>query len=247
MPTPERLREQLAVLAEDLQDFGLTSYEAKAYVALVARGYGDAELIAQSAGIPRTSSYKVLRSLVDRGFVIVTEGRPRIFKPNPIEDVRRSMVDRIERIFGQLLAIHGSISESGVPQLIYTLTGRNRVVEKIREYLETADREVILSIPHLSEFRKLYAKEVQSLVHRGVRLIIITAPFQKVPEGLTVYRKEGILAIDLITDGENALVAAPDLSACGFTRNEVLADHLIRFMLMSVNHEDRADGDGGSR
>ncbi|MCI0496861.1 MAG: TrmB family transcriptional regulator [Thermoplasmata archaeon] len=238
MPGPERIDGQFETIADELLDFGLTSYEARAYVSLVARGYGDAELIAQSAGIPRTSSYKVLSSLVDKGLVIVTGGRPRIFKPNPLEDVRTSMADRLDRVFGQLSAVHGSLSESGVPQLIYTLTGRDRVVEKIREYLETADREVILSIPKMAEFRRLYAREFQNLLARGTNVVVITSPFQKVPEGAVAIRREGILAVDLITDSENALVAAPDLSACGFTRSDVLADHLARFMLGPLSDGD---------
>jgi len=237
METPERLKDQIDALADDLMEFGLTSYEARAYVALVARGYGDAELIAQSAGIPRTSSYKVLGSLVDKGLIIVTQGRPRIYKPNPVESVMKETADRVERVYGELSSIHGSISESGVPQLIYTLIGRNRVIEKIREFLETTDTSVVLSVPYMSEFRKLYPREFQGLVARDVDVTIITAPFQKVPEDVTVLRREGIIAVDLITDGENAIIAAPDLSAAGFTTNAFLADHLERFMVMTAEPE----------
>ena len=237
MPGPEKAKDRFDALSDELLDFGMTSYEARAYVSLVARGYGDAELVAQSAGIPRTSAYKVLGSLVDKGFVIATAGRPKIYKPCAIEDVRAHIEERLDRMFAELASIHGSLSESGVPQLIYTLTGRNRVVEKIREFLDTADREVILSVPRMAEFRQIYAREFQNLMARGASIIVITSPFQKVPEGATALRKDGILAVDLITDSENALVAAPDLSACGFTRNDVLADHLARFMLGTARDE----------
>ncbi|MCI4328294.1 MAG: hypothetical protein L3J86_01805, partial [Thermoplasmata archaeon] len=53
---------------EVLGKVGLTTYEARAYIALVARGVGDATTIAQTARIPRTSAYKVLESLAEKGY-----------------------------------------------------------------------------------------------------------------------------------------------------------------------------------
>ena len=44
---------------EVLGKVGLTVYEARAYIALVAQGVGDAAALALAAKIPRTSAYKV--------------------------------------------------------------------------------------------------------------------------------------------------------------------------------------------
>lgn len=234
MSDPDRLKDYIESLSRELQSLGFTQYEAKAYVALVAHGYGDVDIISQTAGIPRTSGYKVLSSLVDKGLAIETHGRPKIYKPVPLNDVKTAMTKRIDGIFSTLASIHGLVSEIGVPQLIYTLTGKKRVIEKIREYIEMSTYRMLLSIPTMTEFRKVYSKDLQSVLSRGVKTIIITSPLQKVPEGVTVYRKEGILAIDLICDTERALIAAPDFSACGFTENAFLAEHLERFILGSV-------------
>ena len=61
---------------EVLGRVGLTVYEARAYIALVARGIGDAASLAHAAGIPRTSAYKVLESLVEKGYAKPTGGKP---------------------------------------------------------------------------------------------------------------------------------------------------------------------------
>ena len=53
-----------------LESIGLSGYEARGYIALVAHGYGSAETIAETARIPRTSAYKVLQSLCQKGFAI---------------------------------------------------------------------------------------------------------------------------------------------------------------------------------
>jgi len=44
-----------------------------------------------------------------------------------------------------------------------------------------------------------------------------------------VHRK-GLIATDVIVDGASALIAAPDLSACGYTDNASLAKHLENFL-----------------
>lgn len=52
----------------ELTSLGLTTYEAKAYVALLGRDSFSAAEIARRAAIPRARIYDVLRSLIDRGF-----------------------------------------------------------------------------------------------------------------------------------------------------------------------------------
>ena len=69
--------------AEVLGKVGLTQYEARAYIALVARGVGDATTLATAAGIPRTSAYKVLESLAQKGYAQPTGGKPILFRPTP--------------------------------------------------------------------------------------------------------------------------------------------------------------------
>jgi len=73
--------------AEVLGKVGLTQYEARAYIALVARGLGDAATLATAAGIPRTSAYKVLESLAEKGYAKPTGGKPILFRPTPPLDV----------------------------------------------------------------------------------------------------------------------------------------------------------------
>ena len=82
--------EHIMKTANMLKILGLSSYEAQAFASLVYHGVANADTIADTAGIPRTSAYKVMESLVSRGFARETEGRPRMFKP---EDMGRNTHD----------------------------------------------------------------------------------------------------------------------------------------------------------
>jgi len=57
-----------------LTKLGLTSYEAKTYVALTRRGSSTAAEVARLAGVPRQRIYDVLASLVEKGFASTRPG-----------------------------------------------------------------------------------------------------------------------------------------------------------------------------
>ena len=67
----EELYTEFRLLADKLAVLGLSPYEARAYIALIAHGYGNAEVIATTAQIPRTSAYKILQSLESKGYAVI--------------------------------------------------------------------------------------------------------------------------------------------------------------------------------
>ena len=117
--------EEFRRATEVLARVGLTQYEARAYIGLVARGLGDATAIAQSAGIPRTSAYKVLESLVQKGYAKATGGKPILFRPTPPLDVAETLKGSIQEVFQALAELHREVAEHGEPQLVYLLNGRD--------------------------------------------------------------------------------------------------------------------------
>ncbi|MEE9174353.1 MAG: helix-turn-helix domain-containing protein [Thermoplasmata archaeon] len=215
-----------------LQSLGLTAYEARAYIALVAHGYGNAETISETSRIPRTSAYKVLSSLCDKGYAISTRGRPMIFKPEAPEKVKNDVLRRVSSVFEHLQVLHEVLMDKGEPQLVYTIQGKQRVLSKIAELLDTATRTFIISTPTLAEVRETLNKRIEAAVKRGVRATVITGPSQRVLPGAYTVQKPGLIATDIIADGERALIASPDLNVCGYTDNASLAKHLENFLLI---------------
>ncbi len=215
---------------EVLGKVGLTTYEARAYIALVARGVGDAATLAAAAGIPRTSAYKVLESLAEKGYAQPTGGKPILFRPTPPLDVAESLKGAIQEVFEQLAQLHRVVAEHGEPQLVYLLSGREKVVQKIGDLLDQSTRTFILTTPQVAEIRDDLGKKIQHAVKRGVAVTFVTAPLQRVPEGVEYVSRENLLATEVLADGEHALLAAPGLDACGFTDNPILTAHLKQFL-----------------
>lgn len=226
----ERLREQYLAIAGTLSRFGLSEYESRAYVALVALGQSSANFVAEISQIPRTSAYKVMASLAQKGFAKEMPGKPRTFMPVDPDDLSKRLIGEVEAAFSELSAVKDLLSERGVPQLVYTIMGRDRVLDKIGEMMDKSAYTFVMSSPSLSLIRARLGKRISNAVTRGVKVTIITSPFVKAPKGVRVIRRKSLIATDVISDGETALLAAPDLSACGYTDNEALSKHLEDFL-----------------
>jgi len=225
-PTSEEFRRATEVLGK----VGLTQYEARAYIALVARGLGDATTLASAAGIPRTSAYKVLESLSEKGYAKPTGGKPILFRPTPPLDVADLLKGAIQEVFDRLASLHRLVAEHGEPQLVYLLSGRDKVLQKVGELLDQSTRTFILTTPGVAEVRDELGKKIQHAVKRGVHVTFVTSPLQRVPEGVEYVPRDNLLATEALADGDHALLAAPGLEACGFTDNPILTSHLKQFL-----------------
>lgn len=220
-----------------LERVGLTVYEARAYIALVARGIGDAATLAGTAGIPRTSAYKVLESLAAKGYAVAAGGKPQLYRPKPPAEVAQSLKDDVTEVFEKLALLHRIVGEHGEPQLVYLLNGREKVLAKIGEMLDGSTKEFLLTTPQIADIRDELGKRIANAVKRGVMVTFVTGPHQRLPEGVRHLARENLLATEVLADGAHALLAAPGLDACGFTDNPILTAHLKQFLDVVLDAE----------
>src|SRR5256885_17106710 len=153
------LEKEYENVSRTLESIGLSSYEARGYIALVAHGHGSADMIAETARIPRTSAYKVLQSLVTKGFAISTRGRPTIFKPEAPSKVKGRVIEHLEDTFSKLDLLHEVLRAKGEPQPVYTIVTKPRVLEKIGELIDQSVETCIVATPTFSEIRENLGKK----------------------------------------------------------------------------------------
>ena len=238
MDINEAMREYEKIV-KSLEKLGLSLYETKAFLALIALGVGSAETIAKTADIPRTSAYKVLDSLEEKGFIISSKGRPKMYRPENLKSLRKKIVEEIDELFEKLEFVESVFLEKGEPQLVYTIYGKEKVLKKIAQMIDEAEEEIIISTPRVSEIRNNLSKNIDRALKRGVNVVFVTLPNQRVPQGVTVHRRDGLIATDIVCDNRKALLASPELSACGYTDNPALAQHLTHFINILIE-KDRA-------
>ena len=214
-----------------LKQLGLTEYEAKAFWALTTMGTGNPREVAAAAEIPYPSAYDTLKSLASKGWVEIAASRPAIYTVRPPASIKKEVQTRIDKTFRQLEAVFRSAGEA-LPQLIYTIRGREKVLAKIHEMLDSARKFVFIVTPSslLSDrsfknwFQKLLAKRVL------VNLVTDSISTPEVPEGYKVRFRDSVLAIDILIDGQQALIGLPDYSVCGWVESPIIAAHLQEFL-----------------
>lgn len=234
----DALMKEYVEISGNLSRFGLSEYESRSYIALVALGPTSANLVAQVAQIPRTSAYKALKGLEKKRFAVEQKGRPVSFAPVDPSQLAEVLSEQVKESFGKISRMKDLLSDRGVPQLVYTILGRERVLDKIGEMLDKSAHTLVMSSPSISVIRQKLGKKFANALSRGVSVTVITSPFLKAPSGVKVIRRKALIATDVISDGKTALLAAPDLSACGYTDNETLSRHLEDFLRIMSERND---------
>lgn len=92
-PFFERLSGEDAKYLLGLPSLGLTEYEVKALICL-AEGVKTPQEVGRIAGIPRTKTYDVLKSLVEKSLAVESEGRP--LKYSLRDDALKRIISEVE-------------------------------------------------------------------------------------------------------------------------------------------------------
>jgi HTH-type transcriptional regulator, sugar sensing transcriptional regulator len=184
-------------LTTQLTRLGLTSYEARAYVALTGRDSFTAAQAARLSGVPRQRIYDVLGSLVGKGMASARPGTVvKYAATDPALAIQRLVASRREE-FAEL--------EDGAAAIIQDLTAAYEAGQQHTDPLEY--------IEVLRDQRAINARfdEIQAGIKREI-LIFTKPPYAKPPqenvEGLNVVRSHTARSIY-----EYSVFDDPDIAA----------------------------------
>ena len=143
-------------LVGQLTRLGLTTYEAKAYLALIRRDSYTAAQVARSAGLPRQRIYDVLSSLVEKGLAAARPGTvvkyaaiaPDVAVELLIESHRRQL-NQLERDAQSMVGALKPAFEAGQAHTdpldyIEVLRDRRAINERFAELQAGVKREILV-------------------------------------------------------------------------------------------------------
>jgi len=175
-----------------LKDFGLNSYEAKLWTALLSRGVSTAGELSDIANVPRSRSYDVLESLEKKGFIIMKLGKPiKYIAVPPAEVVERIKKKTAEEAQSQAKVLEG-LRESevlGDLNLLYkqgvnlvepadltgAVKGRGNLYDHVHSLIKGAEKSVsiITTETGLAHKAEHLTSALQKAKDRGVRVRIL--------------------------------------------------------------------------
>lgn len=213
-----------------LKEFGLNSYEAKLWTALLSRGVSTAGELSDIANVPRSRSYDILESLEKKGFIIMKLGKPIKYlavhpdevlervKKNVKEDADKHvlMLDELksEDVLGELNLLHSQgVDFINASDLVGCIKGRKNIVNHVETMVKTAQKSITIltSAQGLARKRDALHKHLKKAKERGVK-VRIAAPLPKndklikeLREVADVYNVNKIKSRFCIIDGKEVL------------------------------------------
>ncbi len=233
---------ETTLLASGLKNIGLTDYEARSLIALMTLGVGTPRDVARESGIPYPSAYDSLRSLSQGGWVEFASTRPSIFRVREPSLMKQKLTQSLGDLFDKLQSQYENVkNESSKLALIYTIVGRDHVLDKISELLDSARSHAMIVIPSSLnsansdiDHGKLDQALERLLGRNRVTTRIISdskSALTTTNSSLSEFRiRNSVLAVDLLVDGQKALIGLPDLSVCGWVDSPIIASHFGQFL-----------------
>lgn len=168
------------VIRLELEKWGLPAVEAQAYLALVRNGSLTASSIAKAIGIPRTSVYPILESLVQKGLLENGAGlgsrytaiRPKEALPPLMVREREELVrrDRLTTsLIKQLESVAHPLETNGEVEAIQVLRDRRAVAERFARLQHEAERQVDVMITAPIQITREGNPAQEKAQARGVR------------------------------------------------------------------------------
>jgi len=223
-------------LVDPLRRLGLTEYEARAYVSLAELGPSNPRDVAQRAKIPYPSAYDALKTLVSKGWAEAAASRPTIYTPRAPAVIGMETIAGLKETFEQLDKIYKDVSlRAPRAEIIYTVMGRDRVLRKMFEMLDRAEKAVTIVLPWNSALNSSVLRRLQDLERRKVEVRLMTDSREARSSIRKARLRRPVLAIDLLVDENEALIGLLDYSACGWVENRFIAAHFGEFLDLMWN------------
>lgn len=140
-------------LAPSLEEFGLSKYEARAYLALLKKGHLSVSELAYYANLPRTKAYTTLARLVKKGLAVITQNKPVICSAISPEDAfselvatQENSVKEMKSIIETLQKINMEGRPQGAEERRYLVLDPSSVVVMVEQMVSAARSKIALTL-----------------------------------------------------------------------------------------------------
>lgn len=151
-----------------LEKLGLSTYEAKAYLAALSEYPITGYKLSKISGVPRSRIYETIEKLTAKGLVIVQPGDVTLVKPVNLDTFLSKKDDEhkktLEFLRESIEDIGQSVQDSGT----WNISGRDRILEFIEDFVSSAKTHVYVA-GHAEDFLSL-SLVLEKAAAKGVKM-----------------------------------------------------------------------------
>ena len=185
-----------------LEEFGLSSYEARAYVTLITKGTISASELAYYAELPRTKVYPVLLKLEKKKLAMISKSKPimctAIAPEDAFDEIIHEQIDKVNAM-NSLVTNLKKVSENtkkskGSEEKRYFHLNANNVLDQLRQMIEGSKTSIHIMVDPLGLNLLSECKEqIIGVLRRELEVKIILTPsqvgsesFRRIPDGAKI-------------------------------------------------------------
>lgn len=201
---------------------GLTSYEAKVYLALLSEGALSGYEAAKFSGISRSNVYIALEGLIEKGAAYKIDGESVKYTAVPADEYCKNK----ERWFAEVLTFikENAPKKLEPPDAYITVTGDVRIINKMKNLIEDAKERLYVSMS--AKECEIIKNELISAVRRGIKVVIITSEQFYIDGAEIFHAVKEAHQIRIIADSSFVLTCnmsnEKSAATCLFTQNKTL-------------------------
>lgn len=196
----------MADLVEKLKEIGFNTYEAKVYIALLKKYPATGYEVSKLANIPQSRTYDTLKILEEKNIVASTNTKPATYTPIKPKQIltsyQRKMSSTLNYLEKHLPEVKDNYNEP-----IVTITGKQKIQNKILEVIQNAKREIYIEV--WSQDFKLFEQELLNAYNRNVEIRIVGYDNFSSKFGL-VFEHAFARDIEMSLGGRMVIIAADD-------------------------------------
>lgn len=131
-------------IVQAIENLGLSTYEAKAYFALLSESPLTGYKLSKISGVPRSRIYETIEKLMAKGLVLTQEGDTTLLIPAALESFLEKKEKESRRNIDFLKDVLPQLKKPAEAQGIWTISGRDQIFETINHVISQAKSHIYL-------------------------------------------------------------------------------------------------------
>lgn len=131
-------------IVQAIENLGLSTYEAKAYFALLSESPLTGYKLSKVSGVPRSRIYETVEKLAAKGLVLSQEGETTLLMPVSLESFLEKKEKENRRNIDFLKDILPQLKKPTEAQGIWTMVGRDRIFDTVNHAISKARSHIYL-------------------------------------------------------------------------------------------------------
>ena len=228
-------------LTVSLEEFGLSQYEAQAYVALISKGTISASDLAYYSDLPRTKVYPTLLKLENKKLVIISKSKPimctAIAPEDAFDPIIHEQINKVNAMNTLVSKLKKASEENrksrGSEEKRYYQLSANNVLSQLQTMIDGSKSSIQITIDQwglglLSECKD----QLLSVIRRNLDVKIIIPPSligseaqRRIPDGIKIRASDVVQNCFIFDETEILIVSEENGKGINFSSTEILGSN----------------------